>query len=70
VNRYLAELVGILSSYGMSILTFANEINAIGLVTAFAGAALTLTLALKNYRQAEGIRIDNDLKKQKLNNNG
>lgn len=71
MNRYVAETVGILSSYSMSALTFINEINLIGIITAFAGATLTMVLALKNYRQAEGIRLDNEIKRKKLlNNNG
>lgn len=68
-NRYLAEIVGVVSSYGYSILSYANEVNLLSVVTALAGAGLTLVMTIEAYRRAQGINLDNQLKRRKLKEN-
>ncbi len=51
MNRYLAETVGILSSYGYSVLSYMNDVNALGTITALAGVFLTSMMALESYRR-------------------
>lgn len=66
MNRYLAETVGVLTSYGYSILSYANEVNMLGTMTAGAGAFLTVMMAIEAYRRAQGQHLDNQIKRKKL----